>query len=106
MSFSLTLQLYSPEFLTSANADSKKNVSFEYSEFSWKFAKQRSIMKSFDWLNASKKFLHTFLRESWNNYCSESFEKLLENVFNSVSFKKFELSKPSTYDDTENWFHR
>ena len=30
--FSLTLQPCSPEFLTSANADSKKNVSFEYSE--------------------------------------------------------------------------
>ena len=30
--FSLMLHPCSPEFLTSANADSKKNVSFEYSE--------------------------------------------------------------------------
>ena len=30
--FSLTLQPWIPEFLTSANADSKKNISFEYSE--------------------------------------------------------------------------
>ena len=30
--FTLTLQSCSPEFLTSANADSMKNVSFEYSE--------------------------------------------------------------------------
>ena len=30
--FSLTLQPWIPEFLTSANSDSKKNISFEYSE--------------------------------------------------------------------------
>ena len=32
VSFSLTLQGCSPEFLTSANTHSKKNVSFEYSK--------------------------------------------------------------------------
>ena len=44
---SLTLQPYSRYFLTSVNRESKKNVSFEYSEIVGS-ATERNIMKSLD----------------------------------------------------------
>ena len=46
--FSLTLQPCSLDFLTPANTDFKKNVSFWVFCNSWKFARKRSIIKSFD----------------------------------------------------------
>ena len=46
--FSLTLPPCNPGFLTPANTDFKKNVSFWVFCNSWKFARKRSIIKSFD----------------------------------------------------------
>ena len=53
--FSLMLQPCNPDFLTSANTEFKKNASFWVFCNTWKFARKRSIIKSFDYLNTSMK---------------------------------------------------
>ena len=53
--FSLTLQPCNPDFLTPAKTDFKKKVSFWLFSSRWKFARKRSLIKSFDELNTSMK---------------------------------------------------
>ena len=46
--FSLPLQPYIPDFLTSANADCKKSVSFENSEIVGSLPELKHLIKTFD----------------------------------------------------------
>ena len=98
VALSRMLQPCNPEFLTSANTDSKESVSFffEYSEIVGSLPEKVSVIKWFDWLNASKKYHYTFLRGWWKNCCHKIFGKLSRNVFSSVPCRKFELPNPST----------
>ena len=69
---------------------------FEYSEIVGSLPEKVSVIKWFDWLNASKKYHYTFLRGWWKNCCHKIFGKLSRNVFSSVPCRKFELPNPST----------
>ena len=67
--FSLTLQSCSPEFLTSANTDSKKNVFFEYSEIVGSLPK-----KGLKWTLIKNLFIHF-----WEDVGKTAVMKVLEN---------------------------
>ena len=80
--FYLTLQPCSPEFLTSANAGSKKNVSFEYSEIVGSLPEKGLYWSHLiNWTLLKKVSSYIFERtlEILGNY--------QKNVFNSVPFK-------------------
>ena len=73
--FCLTLQLYSPEFLTSANADFKKNVFFEKSEIVGSLPK-----KGLYWSHLiNKTLLKNLFTHFWENVGKIAVMKGLEN---------------------------
>ena len=69
-----------PEFLTSANADSKKNVSFEYSEIVGSLPEKDLYLSHLINQTLLKQSFHTFLREYWENCSYESFGKLSKKL--------------------------
>ena len=83
------------------NADFKKNVSFEKSEIVGSLPK-----KGLYWSHLiNKTLLKDLFTHFWENVGKLllwKFWKIIEeNVFNSVHFKKFELSNPPTYNYAE-----
>ena len=104
--FSLTLQSSSPEFLTSGNADPKKNAFFGYSEIVGSLPLKG--LKWSLWLTKRFKknlFVH-FWEDAWKSASMKVLETYQKNVFRSIPFKKFELSSTPNYFYTENWLHR
>ena len=80
-SFSLTLEPCSPDFLTSANPDFKKNVSF------W----VKKVYNKVIWL--TKHFYENlFSGDVRKTTVTKVLENYYKNIFSSVPFKKFELS--------------
>ena len=78
VSFSLTLQPWSPEFVTLSTTDSRENVSFEYSEIAGSLAK-----KGLWWshlITLLKKYLYTFLGGCWENCCLWKFRKIIKKT--------------------------
>ena len=93
--FSLTLEPCSPDFLTSANPDFKKNVSF------W----VKKVYNKVIWL--TKHFYENlFSGDVRKTTVTKVLENYYKNIFSSVPFKKFELSNLPTYNYNENWLHR
>ena len=93
--FSLTLEPCSPDFLTSANPDFKKNVSFCV----------KKVYNKVIWL--TKHFYENlFSGDVRKTTVTKVLENYYKNIFSSVPFKKFELSNLPTYNYNENWLHR
>ena len=91
--FSLMLQPCNPDFLTPANTDFKKNVSFWVFCNSWKFARKRSITKSFDWLKTSMKITSYIFQRMLEKLLLWKFWKIIRNTF-LVAFLLKKLSCP------------
>ena len=100
--FFLTLQPCSRNFLTPANTDLKKNVSFWVLCSSWKFTWK--VCNKVIWLTkhfCENHFIH-FSGDTRKTAVMKVLENYQKNIFSSVPFKKLELSNLPTYNYSEN----